>query len=114
MTHGFETDGDVLNVQGGILQDHGKHVMNMADSFDTEASLAPDVFAGFAMFLPDLEPSYKAAVAHVQSVMFNIGSALEASGAAMRSAAQTYVETDRRAVDELLKAQREPSVVQER
>jgi hypothetical protein len=114
MAWGYETDGEVLDTQGGVLHDHGQHVKNMADTFDEEATLPADVFAGFAEFLPDLEPSYKAAVSQVQAVIFNIGSALEATGSAMRDAARTYVETDRRAVEELLRAQREPDVVQER
>jgi hypothetical protein len=114
MAWGYETDGEVLDIQGGVLQDHGRHVTNMADSFDEEASLPADVFAGFADFLSDLQPSYDAAVSHVHAVIANIGSALEATGTAMRDAARTYVETDRRAVEELLKAQREPDVVPER
>ena len=114
MAWGYETDGEVLDTQGGVLRDHGQHVMNMADGFDEEASLPADVFAGFAQFLPDLQPSYDAAVSHVHAVIFNIGSALEATGSAMRDAARTYVETDRRAVEELLRAQREPHAVQER
>lgn len=114
MAWGYETDGEVLDTQGGVLHDHGQHVSRMADSFDEEASLPADVFAGFADLVPDLQPSYDAAVARVHAAMFNIGSALEATGTAMRDAARTYVETDRRAVEELLKAQREPSVVQER
>ncbi len=114
MAWGYETDGEVLDTQGGVLYEHGQHVKNMADTFDEEATLPPDVFAGFAQFLPNLQPSYDAAVSHVHAAMFNIGSALEATGSAMRDAARTYVETDRRAVEELLRAQREPDVVQER
>ncbi len=114
MAWGYETDGEVLDTQGGILRDHGQHVMNTADSFYDEANLPADVFAGFAVFLPELQPSYDAAVSQAGAAIYNIGSALEATGAAMREAAVTYVETDRRAVEALIKAQREPDVVQER
>lgn len=111
MAYGYETDGEVLYNQGEMLRGHGQHVMSMASRFEDEATMPT---GGFSGLLEDLRDSYVKAMTMVQSTMFEVGNAFDVVGVAMRDTAQVYVEQDRRAVQELVKAQREPDAVGER
>jgi hypothetical protein len=111
MAYGFDTDGEVLCNQGELLRLHGQHVMSMADRFESEATLPAGAFSGF---LDELRDSYVKAMGMVKATMFDVGNAFDVVGQAMVSSAQTYVEQDRLAVRELVRAQREPDSVSER
>lgn len=111
MAYGYETDGEVLYGQGEMLRGHGQHVMSMATRFENEATLPAGAFSGL---LEDLHDSYVKAMTMVRSTMFEVGNAFDVVGVAMRDTAQTYVEQDRQAVQELVRAQRTPDAVGER
>ncbi|NUT93947.1 MAG: hypothetical protein HOY78_18195 [Saccharothrix sp.] len=111
MAHGYDTDGEVLRDQGELLRLHGQHVMNMADRFESEATLPEGAFSGL---LDELRSSYVTAMTAVKTTMFAVGNAFDVTGSAMRDTAETYVAADEFAVEELMKAQRAPDVAGER